>query len=76
MLDHKLMKSSVSDRIWELYKTDPEAFKKAVTEYFALGYPGFKVVRADPNERLIYLRDERVSRNARKETDKASKNRD
>lgn len=61
MIDDKpLLRSGVGERIWALYRSDQEAFKREVIKYFARGYPGWRVVRADPNTKIIYLRDERV----------------
>lgn len=57
MINNKLMKSMISERIWQLYQTDPDAFRAAVREHFARGYPGWTVVRA--KYPFIYLRDDR-----------------
>ena len=63
MIDDKpLLRSSVSNELWDLLKTDPTEFKKRVQQYFAIGYPGWRVVRADPKTKTIYLRDERVKK--------------
>ncbi|OPA76984.1 hypothetical protein BVG16_16480 [Paenibacillus selenitireducens] len=55
--DTPLLKSGVSERIWNLQNTNPEAFKREVKAFFALGYPGWTVVRAKHPH--IYLRDDR-----------------
>jgi len=52
-----LLRSGVSERIWKLRHTDPEAFKREVREYFARAYPGWTVVRAKYPD--IFLRDDR-----------------
>ncbi|XEC97015.1 hypothetical protein AB6A23_11010 [Paenibacillus tarimensis] len=54
-----LTRSGVSERIWSLYKADQEAFKREVNKYFALGYPGWTVVKASYHNRIIWLRDDR-----------------
>lgn len=53
-----LTQSNVGDRIWDLYHSDPEAFKREVRDYFARGYPGFTVVKASYKQRVIWLRDD------------------
>lgn len=53
-----LTKSCVSARIWALYGSEPEAFKSEVVLYFGRVMPGYKVVKANPTERLIYLKRE------------------
>lgn len=57
MTEKPLLKSMVSERIWSLMDTDPDAFRAAVQEHFARGYPGWTVVRA--KYPFIYLRDDR-----------------
>jgi len=54
-----LTRSGVSERIWALYNDNPEAFKREVTAYFALGYPGWTVRKANYKQRIIWLRDDR-----------------
>lgn len=52
-----IMKSSISKKIWSLKDKAPEEFKRQVREYFARGYPGWTVIRAQYP--FIYLRDDR-----------------
>lgn len=54
-----LTRSGVSEHIWTLYHTNSTRFKKEVTDYFARAYPGWKVVRAIYDKRIILIRDER-----------------
>lgn len=54
-----LCRSGVGERIWSLYKTDIDTFKREVKAYFALGMPGWTVVKADYRNRIIWLRDDR-----------------
>lgn len=54
-----LLQSGVSAEIWKLLETAPEKFKPAVEAYFAKGYPGWKVVKANPKTRIVWLKDER-----------------
>jgi hypothetical protein len=54
-----LCRSGVSERIWSLYHSDQEAFKREVRDYFALGYPGWTVKAASYKERVIWLQDDR-----------------
>ena len=66
MIDDKpLLRSSVGNELWDLLKTDPTTFKKRVQQYFAIGYHGWRVVRADTKTKTIYLKDERIRENAR-----------
>ncbi|OAB34152.1 hypothetical protein PGLA_24975 [Paenibacillus glacialis] len=55
--DKPLMKSMMGDRIWRLMQTDPEEFKRETRAYFALGYPGWSVVRV--KYPIVFLRDDR-----------------
>lgn len=66
MINDILLKSMISERIWALLEVDPEQFKKEVREYFARGYPGYRVVSADPKKRIIYLLDERGERGSQR----------
>ncbi|CAM3709294.1 hypothetical protein COLU111180_04300 [Cohnella lubricantis] len=52
-----LLRSGIADHVWRLKETDPEAFRAKVIAYFALCYPGWRVVRAQYP--TIYLQDER-----------------
>jgi|GEM_PF-2497755 hypothetical protein len=54
-----LCRSGVSERIWALYHENPKEFKREVRDYFALGYPGWTVVKANYQYRIIWLRDDR-----------------
>lgn len=54
-----LLQSGVGERIWALYETDQEAFKREVRAYFERGYPGWTVVKFNPEKRIIWLRDDR-----------------
>lgn len=54
-----LTRSNVAERIWSLYNTDQAAFKRKVRDYFALGYPGWSVVKANYQQRIIWIRDDR-----------------
>lgn len=56
-----LMKSGISEEVWQLMKTDQEQFKQRVKAYFELGYPGWTVTSANYATRTIYLRDDRGS---------------
>lgn len=51
------MKSLIGRRIMALLETDPEAFEREAKAYFALGYPGFTIVRFE--NPLFYLQDDR-----------------
>lgn len=63
IVDEKpLLQSGVGDRIWNLYHTDPEAFKREVKAYFERGLPGWTVVSFNPAKKIIWLRDERRER--------------
>ena len=57
--DKPLLKSGISEAVWQLMLTDEEEFKRRVKAYFALGYPGFTVAKASYSTRTIYLRDDR-----------------
>ncbi|ULO08911.1 hypothetical protein H1230_09120 [Paenibacillus sp. 19GGS1-52] len=52
-----LMQSLIGPRIMDLLGTDLEAFEQEAIDYFALGYPGFRIVRFD--HPVFYLKDER-----------------
>lgn len=54
-----LCQSGVGKQIWALYETDKEAFQREVLAYFAIAFPGWKVVRADYKNRIIWIRDDR-----------------
>ncbi|GGF82979.1 hypothetical protein GCM10010912_30110 [Paenibacillus albidus] len=56
-LGERIWVSMISDRIWALKEQDPEAFKQAVKEHFALGQPGFTVIRAKYPH--IFIQDDR-----------------
>ncbi|ETT45746.1 hypothetical protein C162_20471 [Paenibacillus sp. FSL R7-269] len=55
-LGERIWVSMVGESIWAL-RSDEEAFRKAVVEYFARAHPGFKVIRA--KHPFIYIQDER-----------------
>jgi len=57
--DKPLMQSGVSERIWALAGDDLEEFKREVTRYFALAYPGFTPVKFNYERRIVWLRDDR-----------------
>lgn len=60
MIDDKPLTSSmISNQVWQLYHTDRKAFVVRVREHFALGYPGWRIVRVDPELQMILLKDER-----------------
>lgn len=59
-----LTRSGVGERMWDLYNSDQEAFKREVRDYFTLGYPGWTVVKANYQQRIIWLRDDRGHLNA------------
>lgn len=59
MEDEVQMRSGVSAEIWDLFDKDLPEFKRRVESYFAKAYPGWKVVRASPATRTIWLKDER-----------------
>jgi hypothetical protein len=46
MSEEREIQSMIGERIWKLKDTDQARFIKEVREYFALGMPGYKVVRA------------------------------
>ncbi|MBB6689938.1 hypothetical protein H7B90_00840 [Cohnella xylanilytica] len=52
-----LLRSGIADHVWRLKETDPKAFRARVKDYFALCYPGWRVVNAKYPD--IYLQDER-----------------
>ncbi|MBJ6360833.1 hypothetical protein ACFOQM_05910 [Paenibacillus sp. GCM10012307] len=54
-----LCRSGVGERIWAFYHSDPERFKAESRAYFALGMPGWTVVKANYQHRIIWLRDDR-----------------
>ncbi|MDB4868276.1 MAG: hypothetical protein JWR03_2609 [Cohnella sp.] len=56
-LGRPLLRSGISDEVWRLKDTDPESFKARVKAYFALCYPGWRVVRAQYPD--IFLQDDR-----------------
>jgi hypothetical protein len=53
-----LLQSMISEGMWGLYSTDQEAFKQQVTEYFARGYPGWKIKKASYKTRTVWLERE------------------
>ncbi|RJX40903.1 hypothetical protein D3P09_02465 [Paenibacillus pinisoli] len=55
----QLCRSGISERIWAFFHSDPRQFKQEVTQYFELGYPGWLVVSANYQHRIIWLRDDR-----------------
>ncbi|RTE05549.1 hypothetical protein EJQ19_25150 [Paenibacillus whitsoniae] len=57
-----LARSGVSGRIWALCGMDMDAFEQEVEQYFARGYPGWKVAAISFDERIIWLKDVRRSR--------------
>ncbi|MCM3699229.1 hypothetical protein [Paenibacillus macerans] len=52
-----LLQSMMGDRIWRLMRADREAFMRETRDYFALGYPGWTVIRV--KYPIVYLRDDR-----------------
>lgn len=52
-----LLKSMMGNRIWRLMKTDRKAFIRETEAYFALGYPGWTVIRV--KYPIVYLQDDR-----------------
>ncbi|ASA26338.1 hypothetical protein B9T62_15135 [Paenibacillus donghaensis] len=56
-MGERIWRSMISERVWALKRADEEAFKQAVREHFALGRPGFRVLRAAYP--YIYIQDER-----------------
>jgi len=54
-----LCHSNVGERIWSLYHADPDKFKSEVQAYFEKGMPGWTVRRANYEQRIIWLRDDR-----------------
>jgi hypothetical protein len=52
-----LLRSGIADHVWRIKETDPDTFKARVRRYFALAYPGWRVVRAQYP--IIFLQDER-----------------
>jgi hypothetical protein len=54
-----LTQSGIAEHVWAFYHTDQAEFMKLVTEYFALGYPGWRVVKANYKRRIIWIRDDR-----------------
>ncbi|WP_020621100.1 hypothetical protein [Paenibacillus daejeonensis] len=59
-----LTRSGVGERIWALFHDDPEAFKREIRAYFERGYPGWTVRKANYEQRIIWLRDDRSRSNA------------
>lgn len=53
--DQVLLQSGISERIWALYHEDRAAFQQSVKDYFALGMPRWRVVRANYQKRQIWL---------------------
>jgi hypothetical protein len=49
-----LLQSMISERIWKIKQSDQQQFISEVRRYFALGLPGYKVVRA--KYPIIYLK--------------------
>ncbi|QGQ95839.1 hypothetical protein EHS13_13605 [Paenibacillus psychroresistens] len=56
MSEKRLLQSMIGDRIWRLRDTNQAEFINEVRRYFALGLPGYKVVRA--KYPIIYLKKE------------------
>jgi hypothetical protein len=52
-----LLQSRIADHVWRIKDKDPEEFKARVKAYFALAYPGWRVVRAQYP--AIFLQEER-----------------
>ncbi|MNR93431.1 hypothetical protein D3C72_244860 [compost metagenome] len=50
-----LLQSMISERMWGLYSTDQDAFKREVTAYFSLGYPDWKIKKASYKTRTVWL---------------------
>lgn len=46
MSEEREIQSMIGDRIWKLKDTDQKEFIREVKAYFALGMPGYVVVRA------------------------------
>lgn len=60
MIDDKpLLQSGICKEVWELYERDQAEFKKRVIAHFALGYPGWTVVKTTFSTKRIWLRDDR-----------------
>ncbi|HIW33378.1 MAG TPA: hypothetical protein IAA29_11390 [Candidatus Paenibacillus intestinavium] len=59
MINKPLAQTYISERIWNLYHSDQEAFKREVNNYLALGYKGFTPVKVNYEKRIIWLRDDR-----------------
>ncbi|GKU79813.1 hypothetical protein [Paenibacillus sp. L3-i20] len=61
MIDNNkpLAQSGVGERIWALYHTDREEFRREVAVYFQRGNPGFTPVKVNYERRIIWLRDDR-----------------
>lgn len=53
--DQILLQSGVGERIWSLYKSDVEAFRREVKEYFARGMPGWRIKKASYEKRIVWL---------------------
>jgi len=47
----------MSEQIWELLDSDPDAFKVAAKEYFNRSYPGWTIVRV--KYPIVFIRDDR-----------------
>jgi hypothetical protein len=54
-----LLRSTMDGGVWEIYHSDPFEFKRKVKAYYALGYPGWTVVKANFELKAIWLRDDR-----------------
>ncbi|OWA37883.1 hypothetical protein B9G55_01320 [Saccharibacillus sp. O16] len=52
-----LTRSMMSEEIWTLLDTDPEAFKIAAKEYFSRSYLGWTIVRV--KYPIVFSRDDR-----------------
>ncbi|MGP0583671.1 hypothetical protein [Paenibacillus timonensis] len=55
--DQPLLQSMMGNRIWRLLRVDREKFMWETRKYFALGYPGWTVIRV--KYPIVYLRDDR-----------------
>ncbi|WP_378106997.1 hypothetical protein [Cohnella cellulosilytica] len=54
-----LTQSGIGEQAWALYHTDPAAFRRAVKDYFALGYPGWTARKVSYKQRIVWIRDDR-----------------
>lgn len=48
-------RSCLHERIWSLYKSDPDAFKREATAYFAITYPNLVPINFNYHKRIVWL---------------------